>query len=187
MNKVKYGLKNVHVAKLTEDDEGKVTFATPKKIPGAVSLSLPPVGEKTAFYADDIEYYTSIQNNGYEGTLEIALIPDWFNKEIMGETADENEVYTENANVQPERFAMMFEFDGDAKKTRHVLYNCKATRPNVEGSTKSNTAEPKTESLSITVKPLSDGRVKARTTESTPDATYNSWFEAVYAASAASA
>ena len=184
-NKVKYGLKNVHVAKLTEDAEGNITYTAPRKVPGAVALSLPPVGEKTAFYADDVEYFTSFQNNGYEGTLEIAIVPDWFNEEIMLEKKDENEVYTENANTQPERFALLFEFDGDAKKTRHVMYNCKAQRANVESNTKTNNAEPKTESLPVVVKPLPDGSVKARTTANTPELAYNNWFKEVYGHGAA--
>ena len=43
-NKVKYGLKNVHVAPMTETDNGIVSFGTPRRIPGAVNLSLPPDG-----------------------------------------------------------------------------------------------------------------------------------------------
>lgn len=180
MNKVKFGLKNVYAAKLTENAAGAVSFGTPRQINGAVNLSLPPAGETTPFFADDVEYYTSITNNGYDGTLEIALIPDWFAMDILGETEDANDVQIENANTQPERFALLFEFSGDSKHTRHALYNCKATRPNVESATRTNTTEPKTETLNIAAKPLADGKVKAKTKDTTPDAVYNGWFDSVY-------
>ncbi len=179
-SKVRYGLKNVYAAKLTESDAGVVSWGTPQAIPGAVSMDLPPVGETTAFYADDIEYFTSIQNNGYEGTLEVALIPEWFKETILNETKDTNNVYTENSLVQPERFALLFEFDGDVNKTRYCLYNCKAARPNVKSSTKTNTITPNTETLNIVVKPLADGKVKSRTTADTPTTAYNAWFSSVY-------
>ena len=179
-NKVKYGLKNVYVAPLTENDAGIISYGTPRRVPGAVNLSLPPVGETTPFYADDIEYFTSITNNGYEGNIEFAIIPDWFKAMYLGEHVDTNNVYTEIAGVQPSRFAMMFEFDGDKRKVRHVLYNCKANRPNVDGETKKNTTEPKTESMPLIVKPLPDMTVKARTNENTPDSVYNAWFDDVY-------
>ena len=50
-NKVKYGLKNVHYAVATETG-GTLTYATPVPIPGGVSLTLEPKGEKAEFYAD---------------------------------------------------------------------------------------------------------------------------------------
>ena len=179
-NKVRYGLKNVYYAKLSESDAGVVSWATPVHIPGAVNISLPPVGETTPFNADDIEYFTSIVNNGYEGDLEMALIPDSFKEDILNESKDSNNVYTENSLVQPERFALLFEFDGDATATRHCLYNCKAARPTINGRTKTNTIEPQTETLSIVVKPLADGKVKSRTTPDTPTSAYNAWFSSVY-------
>lgn len=80
-NKVKYNLKNVHAAKLTEtvSSSGETTFSyeSPKAIPGAVSISLDAEGESTPFYADGIVYFRSVTNNGYSGDLEIALIPEW--------------------------------------------------------------------------------------------------------------
>ena len=87
-NKVKYNLKNVHAAKLTEtetDGEKTYSYGTPKAIPGAVSISLDAQGESTPFYADGIVYFRSVANNGYSGDLEMALIPDWFRTEILQE------------------------------------------------------------------------------------------------------
>ena len=83
-NKVKYNLKNVHVAVLTKTTEG-YSYATPKHIPGAVSLSLDPEGDSNPFYADGIVYFRSTSNNGYSGDLEMALIPEWFFTDVLKE------------------------------------------------------------------------------------------------------
>ncbi len=88
-NKVKYNLKNVHAAKMTEtvtDGVASFTYDKPKAIPGAVSISLDAEGESSPFYADGIVYFRSVTNNGYSGDLEIALIPEWFRTEILQET-----------------------------------------------------------------------------------------------------
>lgn len=99
-NKVKFGLKNVHYALLTDDD-GTITYETPVPIPGAVSMSLAPQGETNTFYADNIAYYVSTANNGYQGDLEIAVIPDSFRKDVLGETEDEtSKVLIENASAE---------------------------------------------------------------------------------------
>lgn len=82
-NKVKYNLKNVHAAKLTRGEDGAFTYAKPKAIPGAVSISLDAEGDSSPFYADGIVYFRSTANNGYSGDLEIALIPEWFRTEIL--------------------------------------------------------------------------------------------------------
>ena len=39
-NKVKFGLKNCHYALVSIDDEGAVTFGSPVRLPGSVSLPL---------------------------------------------------------------------------------------------------------------------------------------------------
>ena len=41
-----------------------------------------PQGDSSPFYADNIVYFTSISNTGYEGDLEMALFPDQFKKRI---------------------------------------------------------------------------------------------------------
>ena len=179
-NKIKYGLKNVHAAIQTETD-GAYTYATPVAIPGAVSLSLEAQGEATPFYADDCEYYVSAGNNGYSGDLEIALIPEWFREQILQETKDSNGVLVETSDGrQAVKFALLFEFAGDVKAVRHVMYNCTVARPAVGSQTKEEKVEPQTESLTITSKPRTDGLVKSKTGDTTATATYEGWYTDVY-------
>ena len=179
-NKVKYGLKNVYYSVITLTNNVP-NYATPVHIPGAVNLALSPVGEKVRFAADDMEdYFAENINNGYDGSLEMALIPDSFRTDILGDTIDKNGAIIENANATVKRFALMFEFDGDAKKTRHVLYNVLANRPNIEGTTRSSTKEPKSETLEIEARPAVDtSNVKAKVEQSS-DASYTGFFTTVY-------
>lgn len=179
-NKVQFNLKNVHYAKLTEA-ENSVTWGTPKHVPGAVTLTLSPEGEITQFYADGIIYYQSVANNGYKGDLEMARFPDEMLKDIWGfvEGATSH-VLTENANVEPSAFALLFEIDGDADHQRYAAYNCAGTRPAVSSKTNTNTKEPQTQTSNITVMPLASGSVMGRTSKNTPASTFNSWYDAVY-------
>ena len=180
-NKVKYNLKNVHAAKLKKDTSGAFTYENPKAISGAVSISLDAEGESSPFYADGIVYFRSTANNGYSGDLEIALIPEWFRTEILKEELDRNGVLVEKANVsETEKFALLFEFDGDVNAIRHVLYNCSASRPSIESETKEDTIEPGTETLSLTADPREDGLVKSRTGDTTTAETYTNWYTNVY-------
>lgn len=183
-NKVKFNLKNVHAAKLTETVTNGVTsfsYGTPKAIPGAVSISLDAEGESSPFYADGIVYFRSVTNNGYSGDLEMALVPEWFRTEILQEALDGKGVLIEKSdNKESVKFALLFEFDGDVNCIRHVLYNCTSSRPSIESETKEDTIEPGTEKLSITADPRADGLVKARTGDTTDEATYAGWYQAVY-------
>lgn len=179
-NKVKFNICNVHYALITVDEDGEVTFGTPVAMPGAVSLSLEPNGEPSNFYADGYAYYTISNNMGYDGDLELAMVPESFRTDVLKESLDTNQVLVENANVETSNFALLFEFDGDIKKIRHVLYNCSAARPNIESTTNEEEIEVQTETLAITAAPLANGYVKARTGDSTTDTVYTGWYSSVY-------
>ena len=175
-NKVKFNICNVHYALQTIGDNGEVSFGTPVPMPGAVSLSL---------YADGYAYYTISNNMGYEGDLELAMIPESFRTDVLKETLDTNKVLVENANVETANFALLFEFDGDVKKIRHVLYNCAASRPSIESQTNEDEIEVQTETLSVKATPLASGYVKAKTGDDTTEKTYADWYKAVYLPAAA--
>lgn len=184
-NKVKFNICNVHYALLAADADGNISYGTPVAMPGAVSLSLDPNGEPSNFYADGYAYYTISNNMGYEGDLELAMVPESFRTDVLKESLDENNVLLENANAETENFALLFEFDGDVRKIRHVLYNCSAARPTIESQTNEDEIEVQTETLSITASPLASGYVKAKTGDDTTDTVYQGWYESVYLPTAA--
>lgn len=189
-NKIKYGLKNVHYAVATIATNGSATYGTPAAIPGAVSLSLDPQGDTTKFYADNIVYFTSVANNGYEGDLEVALIPDTFKKDVLGYITDAGGVLVEDVNAAATHFALTFQFEGDVNATKHVLYNCTAARPSASGSTKEDTIEPQTETISITATSIYNASlnkdiVKAEANQATASTAFAAWETAIYTATSA--
>ena len=182
-NKVKYGLKNVHYAKATIADDGSATFGTVKPWPGAVNMSLDPQGDTTKFRADNINYWIGVSNAGYEGDFESALIPDDFLIDIMGYIRDGNGALIEDVSAQPAHFALMFQFEGDQKARRHVLYNVTATRPSVSGATTEETIEPQTETVTFTSGSVYNstlGKDISKASVEYGDTPYSGWFNAVY-------
>lgn len=146
-----------------------------------MSISLDAEGDSSPFYADGIVYFRSTVNNGYSGDLEIALIPEWFRTEILKEKPDRNNVLVEKSDTSgAEKFALLFEFDGDVKAIRHILYNCSTSRPSLESETKEDTIEPGTEKLSLTTDPREDRLIKSRIGDNTTDTIYQNWYKSVY-------
>ncbi|MGX5438898.1 phage tail protein [Bacillus thuringiensis] len=182
-NKVAFGLKNVYYA-LYDITDGVITFKTPIPIPGAVELTFDPRGDLIEFYADDMLYYAASNNQGYDGTLSIATIPEQFAIDALGEQLDETDgVLNELADAKGKPFALLFEFDGDVNATRHVMYNNSASRPTIASKTKTNSAEPNTNELKFVSSPIDiNGKrmVKTKTTSKTTQEIYNNWYKEVY-------
>lgn len=184
-NKVRFGLKNVHYAILTETmdpDTGVITnsYGTVKAWPGAVSMNLEPQGETSNEYADDGVYYTLSQNGGYQGDFEYETMPEDFRENVLGETKDENGVFVEETGKATTYFALMFEVNGDAHKTKKLFYKCSATRENVENATTEESIEMTHGTVQITAVARSDQKVKASTGSTTTAAVDAAWFSSVY-------
>lgn len=181
-NKVKFGIKNCYIAILNEDVDGTITYDEPFHFPGAVNLSLSKEGsDPEKFYADDIVYWQSgYTNTGYSGTFEFARIIDKFHTDVLGVEVDDNGMMVENADVQPKEFALMVQFSGDKHNTRHVLYRCAASRPDLASQTIEETASPITETLDLTIIPATFGDKHIVKAKQSPDgANYEQWFTAV--------
>ena len=177
-NKVKYNLKNVHYAVATTGG-----YTTPVAISGAVNLTLDPQGDDYVFYADGIKYFEYHTNNGYSGSLEMALIPEDFKKDVLGEVVTGGKVF-ELDDVQIVNFALGFQIDGDEKENLYWFYNCSASRPSVAGQTKEESIEVNTETLNISNSP--DPRITINSKHptkvrnaSTSTTSASTWFSAV--------
>ena len=184
-NKIKYGIKNVYYAVATIASDNTASYGDPVALKGAVNMELSPQGESSPFYADNIVYWVGAGNNGYEGDLELALIPDDFKADILGYIEDSKGVLVEDMNAEAVHFALLFQFEGDEKATRHVMYNCTATRPNAAGETKGESIEPSTESITITATSIYNASletdiVKAEAGPDSDATTYTGWFTAVH-------
>lgn len=181
MNKVKFGLSNIHIAKITEKD-GVITYGAPFAMPGVVSLTTDAEGNTTTFYADNIKYYIATANNGYSGKLELAMTSEQFLIEILGQEKDKNGALIENSEDINARFALMGEIEGDEKKRRFIYYDCTATRPSTEMNTTEEEKDIKTDTISLIMAPrTTDKAIKAVLEPSETNKTiYNSFFNTVY-------
>ena len=65
-NKVVYGLKNVHYSKMTVNETGKVIYAKPVAVKGAVEISLESKAELIEFEADKYHSATYDVTKTYE-------------------------------------------------------------------------------------------------------------------------
>lgn len=180
-NKVTYGLENVHYALLTFGESSVPTFGKPVAIKGGVELALDPETESVAFAADnDANYFAEDANNGYSGTLTIANMPLSFQKDILGEVENVADgTITELADAKFKPFALLFQFDGDKTKTRHLLYYCTASRAKIGSKTGKDISGAE---ISIKSKQLEVNNRKLVKTKTTSDEAtkYVSWFEDVY-------
>lgn len=192
-NKVKYGLKNVHYALITETvvttgaDAGKTvtSYGTVKAIAGAVNLSLNANADKSVFRADNEDYFVSYGQGGYEGDLEIARINEDFMKDVLNYKEDNDKILVEDSDAfkTVNYFALTFEFDGDQRETKHCLYKCSASRPNLASQTtgEGGTIDPQTETLSLTAVPRADEDkyIHLQTQETTTTAVIEAWYTSI--------
>ena len=102
----------------------------------------------------------------------------------IGYIEGSNGILVEDAQAKTAPFALMFQFEGDEKNTRHVFYNVTCTRPTVAGQTTAETIEPQTETVTFTAvaihnSALNKDIIKASAPETTSGA-YTTWFTSVY-------
>lgn len=182
MNKVKFGLSNVHIAPIKSISNTAITYDTPFALPGAVDLTLDPEGEAAEFFGDNTKYFSEYANQGYSGSLEIALINDAFRTKIMGETTDSNGAMIESADDTFTDFALGFQINGDKSNRKYWFYNISAQRPSTSSATMEKSKKPTTDKFNITATArITDNKIKVFLEETEENATaYAGFFDEVY-------
>jgi phi13 family phage major tail protein len=178
--KVKLGLKNVVYSKVTITDGVDPTFGTVKSWPGAVNLNLEVQGENYSFWADDGPYYERNGNAGYSGDLESALVPDDFKLNHLGYYEDVNGSIIEDPDLDGDPFALGYIISGDRDNRPVWLYNCIASRPASGGGTKTENTEVKTETCTITARPVDFPSLNRRAAKGYPGPNTTAAYKASY-------
>lgn len=199
MAKVKFGLKNIHLFKLTETTGGggiEMSYDAGVAFPGAVSLSLSKESTDTSpFYADDGVYFMPAVNpTGYSGTLEMALLSTNVRTAFMNYIKDEKDAVVELGSAAVVYFGMTCEFQTDSGLIKKVFYKCSFGSPDITGNTTEDTTTPGTVSIPITIMPTSQlftyedadsvehttGIISSYVDETSDAATYAAWHTTPY-------
>lgn len=187
-NKYHYDVKNCHYCKGEKKEDGTIVFGKEvKPLPGLMSIDMGPEGDTSKIRADGIDYIVIVSNNGYSGTANFVKVPEDFKIDCLAEAIDTaTGIQYEDADSDPEPFALMGEFKGDKEGIRWIFYNCVASRPKLAGDNKDNQKEPDTEELSVTASPLPvsiGGKdisvVRGGITKSMNEETYDAWLKQV--------
>ena len=180
-NLVEFGLCDVKYAVVEYDSMAKeYSVGEIKDIPGAVELSLPASGDETEFYADNILYYADYTDNGYDGTLTIAKIPDEFKVDVLGFKQDANGVLYETADAVTKEIALWFKFDGDKLQKKRCMYRCKISRPDIGGKTTEKTKTPNTSQMKIKAMPRLDNKLIKASIPNDGSENYENFDKALY-------
>jgi phi13 family phage major tail protein len=157
MNKVTFGLSNVHYALATEGPDGSWTFGTSKRLPGAQEFASEIIGGETPVFGDDRILVVLYSRSGVKITLKLTEIDDEFKKDVLGYQADTHGNLIEVINSETKTFALGFEIQGDVKARRVWFYLCTASPAGESSKSKTESVEANALSLTITARPIQVG------------------------------
>lgn len=150
-NKVLFGFSDLYVGTYTVAANNTVTLGTPYHQKGAVGFSPSESTDREDFYADNIAYYTTYNNEGVmEGDLTVAMFDDSFKTQFLGYVQLDDGGLAKVKGAQLPNVYMMFEVQGDAEGRRVIIYNGTFGPINREYATIEETKTPQTESVPTT-------------------------------------
>ncbi len=147
-NKVLFGLSNLYIGTYAVND-GVVTLGTPYHQAGAVGFSPDQSTDTNVFYADNVEYYSSISEGAIEGDIEVAMFDDAFKTQFLGYKTLADGGLAQVKNPTKPNVYVAFEISGDREARRCIFFNGTLGAISREYATTEDSIEPQTESISV--------------------------------------
>lgn len=179
------GLKDLHYALLTSDDETETTYENVKKIAGAITANMSTTYNTAELRADDGVAETAESKGITTVTLNTKDLPKEVKADLLGQTINNDGVLMENDGDRPPYVAIGFRSEKANGEFRHVwLYKGKFTLPEENYETKQETPAFQTPTLNGRfLSRKSDGERRAIVDSDDKDideSIIENWFEAVY-------
>ena len=151
-NKVEFGISNLYVGTYTvAATNGAVTMGTPYHQAGAVSFSPEEQSENNTFYADNIAYWSGYTGGTFEGDLEVAKFDDTFKTQFLGYISKSDGGLAAVKNAKKPSVYIAFQVEGDSESRRIIMYNCSLGGITRSFETETESIEPATETIAVTV------------------------------------
>lgn len=158
MSKKATGISNAHYAVFNTTNNA---FDAPKPIKGLETLSITETYAEGSNYADNLRNIYIKELVGADLSLEFSNITRAIEAELTGQSHATGELEYKTTAVAPQ-VAILFEKNySDGSKDRIVYYNCKLTKDNENGETKTDSFNFIGDSLSGQAIPMT-GKIKTK-------------------------
>lgn len=178
------GLKNFFYAVLTEDTvDGATTYEAPKRLGAAISLSETPTTSMNTLYAENGPAETASANGPTTAEIGVKDLSPEVRADLLGQKLNSDGVLIQSREDKAPYVALGFQMTGESENDAFVwLYKGKFSRPTTSGTTKGETVEFSTPTISATfIGRDSDGKEKAsKKQDEVNKAITDAWFDAVY-------
>ncbi|GMA48663.1 hypothetical protein GCM10025857_39730 [Alicyclobacillus contaminans] len=145
------GLRNVHYAILTKDDETGVTYSTIKPIPGVVTAKIQPKSNSATLYADDGPAETATTLGEIDADFEFSDLPVDIQADLLGHTVGSDGVLLKKSTDVAPYVAIGFVSQKSTGKDLYVwMLKGKAQVPEADFKTKEDKPDFGTTTLSFT-------------------------------------
>lgn len=179
------GLKDLHYAIITEEDESKTVYSEVKRLGPAIALNLTPSFNRGNLRADDKVLFSDAAKGPIAVTLNTAYLEKEVEADILGKTVHANGLISDNASDNPPYIAI----GGMAENARggydyFWIYRVQLTPAEENRETKQETPSYQTPNLSGEALPrLHDGEEKTKAWSEDPTITdksiFDEWFDKV--------